>query len=81
MLAGDQQSVTFTPGLLWELVEELSKVQPEYLVSVHVDDLSHVLVVEAKIELEEECLEAGRVVGRKVKRLGLILSTKSKIIL
>ena len=67
MLAGDQQSVSFTRGLLWELVEALSKVDPEYPVSVHVDDLSHVLVAETKTELEEKCLAAGRLVGNEVK--------------
>ena len=37
------------------------------------------MVAETKTELEEKCLAAGRLVGKEVKRLGLILSTKSKI--
>ena len=67
-------------GLLRNLCAELSKVDPEYPVHVHVDDLSHVLVAETASGLEEKLLEAGRIVGKEVKRLFLTLSTKSKVI-
>ena len=56
-------------------MEALSKVDPEFPVSVHVDDTSHVLAAEAKTELEDKCRAAGRLVGKEVSRLGLILST------
>ena len=47
ILAGDQQSVSWSRGLLWDLLEKLSLVDPEYPCAVHVDGLSHVLVGES----------------------------------
>ena len=80
MVAGCQQAVSWARGLLRNLCAELSKVDPEYPVHVHVDDLSHVLVAETASGLEAKLLNAGRIVGREVKRLCLTLSTKFKVI-
>ena len=80
ILAGCQTSVSMARGLLYTLVAELSKVDPEYPCHEHVDDLSHVLVAETASQLKIKLLQAGRVVGSEVKRLQLKLSTKSKII-
>jgi hypothetical protein len=74
MLAGCQLSVSMARGLLWELVAELSKVDPEYPCHEHVDDLSHVLVVETEFELKAKLLKSGRLVGKEVERLKLKLS-------
>ena len=48
MLAGCQLSVSFTRGLLWQLVADLSIIDPEYPCSSHVDDLSQVFVAARK---------------------------------
>ena len=80
ILAGCQQSVSFTRGLLWELMDKRSKVDPEYPRSSHVDDLSHVLVGESASDLKAQLLAAGRVVGKEVARLQLELSDNSKLI-
>ncbi len=71
MLARDQQSVNWVRGLLWELLERLSKVDPEYPCASHVDDLSHVLVVETESDLKGNMLEAGRAIGGAVNKLDL----------
>ena len=63
MLAGCQLSVSWARGVLYELVEQLSKVNPEYPCWAHVDDLSHVIVEETPSELRANLLKAGRVVG------------------
>ena len=81
MVAGCQQAVSWARGILRELVEKLSLVDPEFPVHVHVDDLSHVLVAETNNELERKLLEAGRIVGREVKSLSLALADKSRLIL
>ncbi len=52
ILAGDQQSVSWTRGLLYDLLENLSRVDLEYYCAVHVDDLSHVLVGESAFDLK-----------------------------
>ncbi len=80
MLAGCQLSVSFTRGLLWQLVADLSVIDPEYPCSSHVDDLSQVFVAERKKDLEKKLLEAGRRVGSEVKRVKLTLSSKSTLI-
>ena len=80
ILAGDQQSVSWTRALLFELLEQLSLVDPEYPCFVHVDDLSHVLVAETSGELKTKLLKAGRTVGSEVKRLLLTLSDKSTLL-
>ena len=71
ILAGDQQSVSWTRGLIWDLLDELSKVDPEYPCAAHVDDLSHVLVGESASDLKQKVLKAGRIVGAEVQRLKL----------
>ena len=80
ILAGDQQSVSWTRGLLYDLLDNLSKVDPEYPCAVHVDDLSHVLVGESASDLKAKLLKAGRLVGQEVKRLHLTLSDKSTLL-
>ena len=80
MLAGCQLSVSWARGLLYDLVELLSKVNPEYPCFVHVDDLSHVIVEETPSELKTNLLKAGRLIGSEVARLKLKLSDKSMIL-
>ena len=66
ILAGDQQSVSWTRALLADLMEQLSNVDPEFPCSSHVDGLSHVLVGETEWELKAKLLKAGRLVGSEV---------------
>ena len=80
ILAGDQQSVSWSRGVLWKLLDKLSLVDPEYPCAVHVDDLSHVLVGESASDLRKKLLSAGRTVGSEVKRLHLTLSDKSTLL-
>ena len=56
MLAGCQLSVSFTRGLLWQLVADLSVIDPEYPCSSHVDDLSQVFVAERKNRPREKII-------------------------
>ena len=80
MLAGDQQSVSWTRALLNDLMEKLSVVDPEFPCSSHVDDLSHVLIGESEADLKSKLLKAGRLVGDETKRLQLELSEKSTLL-
>ena len=80
MLAGDQQSVSWTRALLNDLMEKLPVVDPEFPSSSHVDDLSHVLVGESEADLRSKLLNAGRTVGNETKRLQLELSDKSTLL-
>ena len=67
-VAGCQLSTSFARGLLWELLDRLSNVDPEYPCGSQVDDLSHVLVAETAPELKLKLLKAGRYVGSGVIR-------------
>ena len=66
--------------MLWDLLDRLSKVDPEYPCAEHVDDLSHVLVADTEAELKVKLLTAGRIVGQEVTRLKLKLSDKSTLL-
>ena len=79
ILAGDQQSVSWTRGLLWKLMDKLTCVDPENPCWSHVDDLSHVLIGESEGDLRKKWLAAGRHVGSEVARLRLKLSDKSQV--
>ena len=62
MLAGCQLSPSWARGLLYELVEKLSLVDPENHCHEHVDDLSHVLMAETDVALKIKLLKASRLV-------------------
>ena len=51
ILAGCQQSVSWARGLLYELVESLGYVLPNYVCHEHVDDLSHEMASKSKVFL------------------------------
>ena len=47
---------------MWDLLEQISKVDPEHPCASHVDDLSHVLAGESEPDLKGKLLKAGRAV-------------------
>ena len=64
IVVGCQLSTSFARGMLYKLMEQLSKVDPEYPCVEHVDDLSHLIVAETEWELNANLPHAGRFVGR-----------------
>ena len=76
VLAGCQLSTSWVRGLLYELMERLSRVDPEHPPNSHVDDISHVVIAESEAELKTTLLAAGCIMGDEVQRLQLSLSDK-----
>jgi len=80
ILAGCQLSCSFARGLLRELMQKLSVVDPEHPCAQHLDDMSHVLIGETESELKHKLVKAGTIVGQEVKRLSLTLADKSTLL-
>ena len=78
-LAGCQQSVSWARGLLYELVESLGYVLPNYVCHEHVDDLSHQMASKSKVFLQHKAIKVGNMVHAGVRALDLRLSEKSAI--
>ena len=68
MLAGCQQSVSFTRGLLWELIAELTEYIPRCPPHQHVDDLAQPIVANSPFALANALVGTGEIVGRQAKR-------------
>ena len=80
ILAGCQQSVLFTRGLLWDLIAELTEYIPRCPPHQHVDDLAQPIVANSSFALANALVGAGNIVGRQAKRLKINISTKSTIV-
>ena len=63
MLAGCQQSVSWTRGLLYEMVEGLGYVLPGSVADQHVDDLSQVMVHKSRMVLVNAATKCGKKVS------------------
>ncbi len=79
IIAGCQQSVSWTRGLVHKLVEGLGYILPGSVCYEHVDDLSQVIACKSKAQLLEVALEAGAMVEEGTKEADILLSEKSVI--
>ncbi len=77
IIAGCQQSVSWTRGLLRGMVERLGYIIPGSLCYEHVDDLSQVVATHNGTALRKALVEIGLTVKEEVQRLELNLSSKS----
>ena len=80
VVAGCQQAVSFSRGLLWDLCYTLTHTIERCPVHQHVDDLSQPIIASTAVELRRTLVQAGAIVGRETKRLKIKLSDKSTVV-
>ncbi len=80
IIAGCQQSVSWTRALLHEMVRRLGYIVPGSICYEHVDDLSQVVTARSGPELRSALVAIGTAVGEEVAALDLKLSAKSVLL-
>ena len=74
IIAGRQQSVSWSHGLLFHLAESLGNVEPGCVCNEHADDLFHVVVLKSRMKLCDKSIDIGEATHQGIQELELCLA-------